>query len=155
MKQVIITVENQKQADKVVKVLGRAEENGRLDFAFGCQVKEAIDHEVDVVAALLDFVCAADELTDGQIDPSAGQSEREFIAAHEAARAALEKVQIDHEAAAANLADRVLDLTQERDTALTALREALADLQVASDATNGEYGRTIDAGLAVLAKVQP
>jgi hypothetical protein len=46
----------------------------------------------ELVAALRSIVCAADDLTDGQIDPSAGQSERDFIAAHEAARTALAKL---------------------------------------------------------------
>lgn len=106
MKQVVITVENQKQADKVVKVLGRAEENGRLDFAFGCQVTEAIDHE----------------------------------------------------AAAANLADRVLDLTKQRDSvyaALWGLFEHCAMIhKVWGDGSNQKQAdAAIAAGRAALAKV--
>lgn len=49
MKQIIILVETQKQADKVLKVLNRAEENGRLDFSFGCRVN---DVSLDVTASL-------------------------------------------------------------------------------------------------------
>jgi hypothetical protein len=42
-----------------------------------------------ILEALRGLVCAADELTDGQIDPNAGSAEREFIAALETARSAL------------------------------------------------------------------
>jgi hypothetical protein len=42
-----------------------------------------------VLEALRRLVCAADELTDGQIDPDAGSAEREFLAALETARAAM------------------------------------------------------------------
>ena len=35
--QLIITIENDEQADKVLKVLNEAEENGELDFAFNTE----------------------------------------------------------------------------------------------------------------------
>ena len=44
-----------------------------------------------LLESLRNLVCAADELTDGQIDPQAGAAERDFIAARESARAIIAK----------------------------------------------------------------
>ena len=41
MKQIIITVEDQEQADAILSVLTEAEENNELDFAFGVTVEDA------------------------------------------------------------------------------------------------------------------
>lgn len=57
------------------------------------RIVRACNAHDDLVKALRRLVFAADELTDGQIDPNAGSSEREFIAAHEASRALLAKVE--------------------------------------------------------------
>lgn len=65
----------------LVRTIGTHKEAGDLARLFAASPA--------LVAALRNFVCAADELTDGQINPNAGQAERDFIAAHEAARAAL------------------------------------------------------------------
>lgn len=45
-----------------------------------------------IFTALFDIVNAADQLTDGQVDPRNGESEREFCAAHEKARSVLASV---------------------------------------------------------------